>query len=337
MNPTDHSDVERLIHKSLEAFTLAVELYNRPSLKYGAESCSMLLCNAWELMLKAHMINRFGRDSIYFSDNENRTLGLSDCLAKVFTNEKDPLRRNMRALVEFRNTNTHFITDEYEIFYGPFIQASVSNYADKMMEFHNRSVGDLIPESRLTLCLRGEIIQPDHIRAKYDAQTAKALLRRENNAKNAIGSEANSKVAVRFDTNFRITKKKSEADLEVYVNKEAEDGVAILKETREVSDVYPYTAKHAIEKINGSLKRQHVEFYVNGEHKPVFNKHHFQLFVNGYEMKGNNTFTYDRKTPGEKDSKWVYSHQTVSFIVDRLVDSPKTELDSLKRSLEKSK
>ena len=48
--------ITRLLDKSEEAFVLAVELYNRPSLKYGAESCSILLCNAWELMLKAHMI-----------------------------------------------------------------------------------------------------------------------------------------------------------------------------------------------------------------------------------------------------------------------------------------
>ena len=45
--------VQRLLEKSKEAFILALELYNRPTLKYHAESCSIFLCNAWELMLKA--------------------------------------------------------------------------------------------------------------------------------------------------------------------------------------------------------------------------------------------------------------------------------------------
>lgn len=106
---------DRLLEKSKEAFALAVELYNRPTLKYHAESCSIFLCNAWELMLKSYIIHKCGIDEIYYDDGD-KTIALADCLKKVFTNDKDPLRINMAELIRFRNTNTHFITDEYEIF-----------------------------------------------------------------------------------------------------------------------------------------------------------------------------------------------------------------------------
>ena len=43
----------RLIEKSKEAFTMAIELYNKPTIKYRVEGFSMFICNAWELMLKA--------------------------------------------------------------------------------------------------------------------------------------------------------------------------------------------------------------------------------------------------------------------------------------------
>src|SRR5699024_5576417 len=119
---TTSDSVERLLDKSKEAFVLAVELYNRPTVKYHAESCSIFLCNAWELMLKAYLVKTKGLDAIYYKDGSDRTLSLTDCLKKVFTNDKDPLRINMQEVVNFRNTNTHFITDEYEIFYGPFLQ-----------------------------------------------------------------------------------------------------------------------------------------------------------------------------------------------------------------------
>lgn len=69
-------------------------------------------------MLKAHLVKTRGLSSIYYSDNPDRTIALEDCLKKIFTNEKSPLRVNMRELITFRNTNTHFITDEYELFYG---------------------------------------------------------------------------------------------------------------------------------------------------------------------------------------------------------------------------
>nr|WP_284784873.1 DUF3644 domain-containing protein [Corynebacterium sp. MSK192]MDK8697848.1 DUF3644 domain-containing protein [Corynebacterium sp. MSK192] len=118
MNTSD--TIKRLTEKSKESFSLAIELYNRPTLKYHAEACSIFLCNAWELMLKAYLIKTQGISSIYFKDNPERTISLDDCLGKVFTNSKSPLRINMRELIDFRNTNTHFITDEWEIFYGPF-------------------------------------------------------------------------------------------------------------------------------------------------------------------------------------------------------------------------
>lgn len=49
---------EKLIEKSKEAFVMAVEIYNKPSIKYRIEGFSFFICNAWELMLKAHLIKK---------------------------------------------------------------------------------------------------------------------------------------------------------------------------------------------------------------------------------------------------------------------------------------
>ena len=37
---------ERLLDKSQEAFILAVELFNRPTIRYRVEGCAFFLCNA---------------------------------------------------------------------------------------------------------------------------------------------------------------------------------------------------------------------------------------------------------------------------------------------------
>ena len=57
--------LDRLINKSTEAFCMAIELYNKPTIKYRVEGFALFICNAWELMLKAHMLNAFGESSIY--------------------------------------------------------------------------------------------------------------------------------------------------------------------------------------------------------------------------------------------------------------------------------
>ncbi len=89
------SVTEKLIEKSKEAFLMAIEIYNKPSIKYRVEGFSFFICNAWELMLKSHMINKFGDSSIYYKENKDRTITLENCVKKVFTNDKDPLRRNL--------------------------------------------------------------------------------------------------------------------------------------------------------------------------------------------------------------------------------------------------
>lgn len=37
---------ERLLDKSQEAFILAIELFNRPTIRYRVEGCAFFLCNA---------------------------------------------------------------------------------------------------------------------------------------------------------------------------------------------------------------------------------------------------------------------------------------------------
>lgn len=109
---------EKLLEKSKEAFVMAIEIYNKPTIKYRVEGFSFFICNAWELMLKAHMINKFGEESIYYKDNQDRTITLENCLQKIITNEKAPVRRNLTKIIELRNTSTHFVTEEYEMIYS---------------------------------------------------------------------------------------------------------------------------------------------------------------------------------------------------------------------------
>ncbi len=71
--------VERLLEKSKEAFTLAIEIYNKPTIRYRLEGFSFFICNAWELMLKAHLIKQQGEQAIYYPDKPNRTISLENC------------------------------------------------------------------------------------------------------------------------------------------------------------------------------------------------------------------------------------------------------------------
>lgn len=80
--------IDRLINKSQEAFVMSIEIYNKPTIEYRVEGFAFFICNAWELLLKGQMIDKYGNDSIYYKDHPTRTLSLEKCVEKVFTNKR---------------------------------------------------------------------------------------------------------------------------------------------------------------------------------------------------------------------------------------------------------
>ena len=83
---------EQLIGKSIEAFILGLEIYNKPTIRYRIEGFSFFICNAWELMLKAEMMNR--QESIYFKDSPDRTLSLEAVVKKIYSDVNTRVRLN---------------------------------------------------------------------------------------------------------------------------------------------------------------------------------------------------------------------------------------------------
>ncbi|WP_222864744.1 DUF3644 domain-containing protein, partial [Serratia marcescens] len=56
-----------LLNKAVSASVTAIEVYNKPDFKFREESFSILMVNAWELLLKARILqlSNDNKDSIY--------------------------------------------------------------------------------------------------------------------------------------------------------------------------------------------------------------------------------------------------------------------------------
>lgn len=233
---------------------MAIEIYNKPSIKYRVEGFSFFICNAWELMLKAHMINTFGNDSIYYKDNPDRTITLENCVKKVFTNDKDPLRKNLEKIIELRNLGTHFITEEYEMVYIPLFQANVFNFIEKIQDFHNVDMTDIIPQNFLTLTVSLNMLNTDEIRVKYPEEIAHKLIS-INDELTPIISENNNRFAIRVDHYYYLTKDKNAASAIVRVDNQAETTVKIVKELKDPNDTHKYNCKKCCAEINKRLDK----------------------------------------------------------------------------------
>lgn len=73
---------KRLVDKCVEAFIMGLEIYNKPTIRYRVEGFSFFICNAWELMLKAELLNR--GISIYFKDKPGRTISLEKATQLIY-------------------------------------------------------------------------------------------------------------------------------------------------------------------------------------------------------------------------------------------------------------
>lgn len=324
--------VERLVEKSKEAFIMAIEVYNKPTLHYRLEGFSFFICNAWELMLKAHLIIKSGEEAVYYPDKPNRTISLENCIQKVFTNEKSPLRKNLEKIIELRNTSTHFITEEYEAVYIPLLQACIFNYVEKMQEFHNVDMTEIVPNNFLALSVRVENLNEVEIRAKYTSQVSEKLLEVSKNI-GALVNENNSNFAIRLEHFYYNTKDRNEATEFYHIEKEAEEGVRLIKEIKNPNDTHKYNAKSCIKELNKRIEKQGIQLIYNGE--PVkMNMYHFGNFTTYFGMKENDRMCFVYQI--QSQPQYSYSQQAIDFIFDEIKKAPDTILDDLKEKTKKS-
>ena len=298
---------------------MAIEIYNKPTIKYRVEGFSFFICNAWELMLKAYLISKYGDDSIYYKDNPNRTISLENCLQKIFTNEKTPLRRNLLKIIELRNTSTHFVTEEYEMVYIPLFQACILNFVEKMQEFHSVDMTEIVPQNFLTLAVSMKALDESIIRAKYPEEIASKIIDTNNQLEPMI-AENNQSFAIKVEHLHFITKDKNKATSFVHINKEAETGVKIIKELKDPNNTHKFTMKNAIKEINRRLQSEGISFEIN--------QYIFNLFNKVYGIKENEKYCYVHRQYAQPS--YTYSMQTIELIVGEIQKDPKNIVEYLK-------
>lgn len=123
---------QHLLDKSIQAALSAIEVYNKPDFKYREESFSILMVNAWELLLKSKILKDHNNKlkSIYIIDpNKKRknetpykkpkyktnrsgnflTIDITNSIAKLKLPEI--LKQNLLLLIEIRDNAIHFLND----------------------------------------------------------------------------------------------------------------------------------------------------------------------------------------------------------------------------------
>lgn len=307
----------KMLEKSQEAFLLSIEIYNKPTIKYRLEGFAFFICNAWELMLKSYMIQKFGSESIYYKDKPERTIALSDCIKKIFTNEADPIRKNLEILVELRNTSTHFIIPEMENIYLPFLQSNVLNYSQKIFDFFCIDITEVFDTSFLSLMVKTQSFNDTEILGKYGKELFDKYKKLETDTDVLLKDNANSKLAININFNLRVVKNKNDADVTFSFCKDANESAYIFEHAKDINTTYPYTQKTARLTITHNLNRKGIDVEL---HQTNFN-----LICTKFDLKKNEDYFYWH----ELMRRYSCSQKLVNFITELLTKQP-TIIDEIK-------
>lgn len=314
--------INNMLDKSEEAFLMAIEIYNKPTIKYRLEGFAFFICNAWELLLKAKMLNE-GK-SIYYPDKPNRTISLSNCVSSAFTNDKDPIRKNLEILIGLRNTTTHYVIKEMDTIYLPFMQSNVLNYSQKLFDYFERDITEKINSSFMTLVVNNEEISDEKILSNYGNNIFDRYMKVKNETQKIISDNSNEKLAIKIDLNVKIVKDKKDAKTTFKITQEGEEPVRIIKELKDTNLTHCFNQKRVRELVIDNLKRKGIDI--------KFTQYDLKLICDKFDLKNNEKYFYKHVLT----NSWGCTQQLVDFITDLFIKKPSI-LDDIKQELKTQK
>src|ERR1019366_2612195 len=98
-----------LLRNSRSTLLAAIEVHNKPLFPYRYEVCTLLVVNAWELLLKAYIRRHLTDVKIILKDGTTKPfLECVACIASRLGKSFEIVRHNLELLYEYRNCVAHF-------------------------------------------------------------------------------------------------------------------------------------------------------------------------------------------------------------------------------------
>ena len=306
----------QLLNKSENAFLLALEIYNKPTVEYRLESFCILFINAWELLLKAKIIeDTKNSKSIFIKGSRLReTIGFSEALGRVFTDINSPVRKNLEDINELRNTSTHLIIPEYEAIYAGLFQQGVLNYVSYLKNWFDRDIQ--ITPRLLTIAFEYQPtdVKKITIKDKYNKMLATVFLERQESILNTI-KQFPKGYSIPIDSKLALVKNPKNADITLSLGKKADKEALLVHVPKDHDKTHPYLLG------KGKKPKEETVLFILKEKGFDLNSFDLQA-INYYEKINEETrpdFVYKSKVA---HSSPQYSPEYVDFIMKNITTNP---------------
>lgn len=300
-----------LAEKARENFVLALELYNRPSLDNRMDGFVTLYCMAWEQLLKAQIANSDGEEAIFASEFE--TIGLWDCIIKVFPDENNLIRKNLLAIKRMRDKAVHLLVPEVLAPASLIFQAGVHNF----IKYYKAVVGtDLLGyrgKGLISLVVDPTPTDTVQLQANYGAKLANQISFFTQDLINQIHNNPGNEFSVNVKLSLHSTKNVNSADFTFSIDPSSEPTIGFVRDPKDPEKTHPYFQRGAVIRINERLHEIRSSVRISN--------YDFQAVVQreGWKKNTPNPYCYHYKSM----SRFAYSESAVDRAVQLLSQQPK--------------
>jgi hypothetical protein len=273
------------LDKSLGAMFAAIEIYNKPVFSYREESFAILSVNAWELLLKARLLqlasnkisallvyehrtkaNGSTSEKLYRKKNRSgnfSTISLFkaiDILANKYAEPLSPaLRANIEAVVEIRDNAVHFVNKDFT--FSKAIHeigtAAVKNYVLAVRQWFGVDIG-----------AQGMFLMPLAFLSNAKTAEGLGLTQEERHLMNFLAGQKKAPgtsndrafdVALTIEVSMKRSKSSEGAKFSMTSDP---DAVAIRVEEKDIRDTHPWS----YENLSKQMSLRYTDFKANAKY-----------------------------------------------------------------------
>jgi hypothetical protein len=303
----------RLVDKSVDGYILALETINRLSIKYRIEAFCYLICNAWELLLKAKILADSGNDHNAICRGKKKrgerreSLSLRECLDRLMPNRSDPERRNIECIADLRDEAVHLVISGVPTDVLCLFQACVINYHRRLNEWFGVSLSDRVHVGMMSLVYDLEPHQGDltdkRLRRELGQEAVGYLTKFCAQIKNEFDQlRRPAQFSIGVEYRLALTKSHNDADIVLSQGSTGGTAVQIVEIPKDSSTSHPYIQREVTEKVRNAVPA------------PSINQYDIQCVNKAHGVKQRSEYFYQCKVKG---SPAQYSQSFVDWLIQQ--------------------
>lgn len=320
----------RLLRRSLDAYFLALELYNRPIQSNRVEAFCIMMINAWELLLKVEIINSQGETALFYNDDTSKSIAIRDAIKSVLPNDRDPVRRNIEYLTNLRDKAIHLLIPELQGEVSRLFQASVFNYLYRYNKVTDSNLSSQLGTGLISLVIDPGQFSPDILKETYDTKTAAEISVFMEQFHQEESELSSSDFVIPIEYKLTLSKNAQQGDITLASGSRGGIG-SLIEVPKDVDKTHPHRQGDAVREVLQLLQTHEITAFTSYDFQAI-------LFKERVQSSKSSSYYYFI----EKPKTHRYSAKLVEFIVEKVKadstylsrcrESYKSHLDKQKKS-----